>query len=60
VTVLGTPPRDDAAFWRAVALVADQRAWYPGLTLREHLELVRLTHESARWCSPPPTRPGWC
>ena len=51
VTVLGSPPRDDAAFWRAVALVADQPTWYPGLTVREHLELVRLTHEPVRgWC----------
>ena len=51
VTVLGRPPRDDAAFWRAVALVADQPTWYPGLTLREHLELVRLTHEPVGgWC----------
>jgi len=30
VIVLGSPPRDDAAFWRAVALVADQPIWYPG------------------------------
>lgn len=53
VTVLGAPPRDDAAFWRAVTLVADQPTWYPGLTLREHLELVRLTHEPVRgWCLP--------
>ena len=53
VSVLGGPPRDDAAFWRAVALVADQPTWYPGLTLREHLELVRLTHEPVRgWCLP--------
>ena len=53
VTVLGGPPRDDAAFWRAVALVADQPTWYPGLTVREHLELVRLTHEPVRgWCRP--------
>jgi len=51
VTVLGAPPRDDAAFWRAVALVADQPTWYPGLTVREHLELVRLTHEPVNgWC----------
>jgi ABC-2 type transport system ATP-binding protein len=51
VAVLGSPPRDDAAFWRAVALVADQPTWYPGLTVREHLELVRLTHEPVRgWC----------
>jgi energy-coupling factor transporter ATP-binding protein EcfA2 len=53
VTVLGAPPRDDAAFWRAVTLVADQPTWYPGLPLREHLELVRLTHELVRgWCLP--------
>jgi ABC-2 type transport system ATP-binding protein len=51
VTVLGSPPRDDAAFWRAVALAADQPTWYPGLTVREHLELVRRTHEPVRgWC----------
>jgi ABC-type multidrug transport system ATPase subunit len=53
VTVLGAPPRDDAAFWRAVTLVADQPTWYPGLTVREHLELVRMTHEPVRgWCLP--------
>ena len=53
VSVLGARPRDDAAFWRAVALVADQPTWYPGVTLREHLELVRLTHEPVRgWCLP--------
>jgi ABC-2 type transport system ATP-binding protein len=53
LTVLGSPPRDDAGFWRAVALVADQPTWYPGLTVREHLELVRLTHQPLRgWCLP--------
>jgi ABC-2 type transport system ATP-binding protein len=53
VTVLGSPPRDNAAFWRAVALVADQPTWYPGLTVREHLELVRMTHEPiGGWCRP--------
>jgi ABC-type multidrug transport system ATPase subunit len=51
VTVFGSRPRDDPAFWRAVALVADQPTWYPGLTVREHLELIRLTHEPVRgWC----------
>jgi ABC-2 type transport system ATP-binding protein len=51
VTVLGGPPRDNAAFWRAVALVADQPTWYPGLTIRELLELVRMTHEPVSgWC----------
>jgi ABC-2 type transport system ATP-binding protein len=53
VSVFGGPPRDNAAFWREVALVADQPTWYPGLTIREHLELVRLTHEPVRgWCLP--------
>jgi ABC-2 type transport system ATP-binding protein len=53
VAVLGGPPRDDAAFWRAVTLVADQPTWYPGLTVREHLELVRLTHQPIQgWCLP--------
>jgi ABC-2 type transport system ATP-binding protein len=51
VSVLGGPPRDDAAFWRAVAIVADQPTWYPGLTVRELLELVRMTHQPL---------PGWC
>jgi ABC-2 type transport system ATP-binding protein len=45
VTVLGGPPRDSASFWRAVALVADQPTWYPGLTVRELLELVQMTHQ---------------
>jgi ABC-2 type transport system ATP-binding protein len=53
LSVLGSPPRDDAAFWRAVAIVADLPTWYPGLTVREHLELVRLTHTPIRgWCLP--------
>jgi ABC-2 type transport system ATP-binding protein len=48
VSVLGAPPRDDPAFWRAIALVADQPTWYPGLTVREHLELIQLTHQPLR------------
>jgi ABC-2 type transport system ATP-binding protein len=53
VSVLGGPPRDDAGFWRAVAIVADQPTWYPGLTTRELLELVRMTHQPVRgWCLP--------
>jgi ABC-2 type transport system ATP-binding protein len=53
VSVLGVAPRDDPAFWRAVTLVADQPTWYPGLTVREHLELIRLTHQPLRgWCLP--------
>jgi ABC-type multidrug transport system ATPase subunit len=53
VSVLGGPPRDSAEFWRAVAIVADQPTWYPGLTVRELLELVRMTHQPLRdWCLP--------
>jgi ABC-type multidrug transport system ATPase subunit len=53
VSVLGAAPRDDPAFWRAVVMVADQPTWYPGLTVREHLELIRLTHQPPRgWCLP--------
>jgi ABC-2 type transport system ATP-binding protein len=56
VNVLGDMPRDTAEFWRAVALVAEQPTWYPGLTVREHLELVRLTHEPiSGWCLPADT-----
>ena len=46
--VLGGPPRDDSAFWRDVVLMGDEPAWYPGLTVREHLELVRTVHASPR------------
>jgi len=53
VSVLGGPPRDNAEFWRSVAIVADQPTWYPGLTVRELLELVRMTHRPLRgWCLP--------
>ncbi|MEV4416619.1 heme ABC exporter ATP-binding protein CcmA [Catellatospora sp. NPDC049609] len=44
VRVLGAAPTGTPAFWRDVALVAEEPAWYPGLTVREHLELVPLTH----------------
>jgi ABC-2 type transport system ATP-binding protein len=53
LTVLGAAPRDEPEFWRAVTLVGDLPTWYPGLTVREHLELVRLTHEPLQgWCLP--------
>ncbi|GAA1379237.1 ABC transporter ATP-binding protein [Catellatospora chokoriensis] len=47
VEVLGAPPSADAAFWREVGLLAEEPAWYPGLSVREHLELVALTHGGA-------------
>ncbi|NUP61792.1 MAG: heme ABC exporter ATP-binding protein CcmA [Nonomuraea sp.] len=48
VRVFGAPPADDAAFWRRVALLGDEPAWYPGLTAREHLELMGAVHAEAR------------
>ncbi|GII02734.1 heme ABC exporter ATP-binding protein CcmA [Planobispora takensis] len=48
IAVLGGPPRDEPAFWRDVALVADEPAWYPGLTVREHLELMAAVHTGSR------------
>src|ERR1700744_2667555 len=53
VSVLGGPPRDNAEFWRSVAIVADQPTWYPGLTVRELLDLVLMPHQPVRgWCLP--------
>jgi heme ABC exporter ATP-binding subunit CcmA len=48
VRVFGKPPADDAAFWGRVALLGDEPAWYPGLTAREHLELMGAVHAQAR------------
>ncbi|GII60621.1 ABC transporter ATP-binding protein [Sphaerisporangium krabiense] len=48
LTVMDGPPSDEAAFWREVALVADEPAWYPGLTVREHLDLMAAVHRPPR------------
>ncbi|NKY97876.1 heme ABC exporter ATP-binding protein CcmA [Nocardiopsis alborubida] len=48
VSVLGRPPVDEPGFWREVALVGDEPTWYPGLTVREHLELMRAVHGPGR------------
>jgi ABC-type multidrug transport system ATPase subunit len=51
IRVLGGPPRDATDYWRRVVLVADLPTWYPGLTVREHIELVRMTNAPADgWC----------
>jgi ABC-type multidrug transport system ATPase subunit len=44
IEVLGRPPSGDPAFWREAAYAAEEPAWYPGLTAREHLTLTALTH----------------
>ena len=46
VEVLGQAPLGDPRFWREVAYAAEEPAWYPGLTVREHLTLTALTHDS--------------
>ncbi|TMR18560.1 heme ABC exporter ATP-binding protein CcmA [Nonomuraea turkmeniaca] len=48
VRVFGEPPVDDGPFWRRVALLGDEPAWYPGLTTREHLELMAAVHPRTR------------
>jgi len=48
VEVFGAPPVDGPGFWRRVAWAADEPAWYPGLTAREHLELMRAVHGEPR------------
>ncbi|TDD15338.1 heme ABC exporter ATP-binding protein CcmA [Nonomuraea diastatica] len=48
VRVFGEPPADDARFWARVALLGDEPAWYPGLTAREHLELMVAVHTTPR------------
>ncbi|MFI9593037.1 heme ABC exporter ATP-binding protein CcmA [Nonomuraea sp. NPDC052265] len=48
VRVFGAEPADDGPFWRRVALLGDEPAWYPGLTAREHLELMGAVHAEAR------------
>jgi heme ABC exporter ATP-binding subunit CcmA len=48
VEVFGKPPVDEPAFWRRTVLVGDEPAWYPGLTVREHLELMVAVHAAPR------------
>ncbi|KAA9380410.1 heme ABC exporter ATP-binding protein CcmA [Microbispora cellulosiformans] len=48
IDVLGGPPADLPGFWREVALAGDEPAWYPGLSVREHLELMGAVRQDAR------------
>lgn len=45
VGMFDRPPVDEPEFWRDVVLVGDEPAWYPGLSVREHLELMRAVHD---------------
>ncbi|GIE27479.1 hypothetical protein Ait01nite_005240 [Actinoplanes italicus] len=44
IRVFGGEPGDSPDFWRAVATTVEPPTWYPGLTLREHAELVCRAH----------------
>ncbi|MEU8658326.1 ABC transporter ATP-binding protein [Actinoplanes philippinensis] len=44
VRVFGAVPGDSPGFWRAVATTVEPPTWYPGLTTREHAELVCRAH----------------
>ncbi|GAA3123919.1 ABC transporter ATP-binding protein [Streptosporangium carneum] len=48
IRVLGGPPADTAGFWREVVSAGDEPAWYPGLSVREHVELVLSVHGGGR------------
>ncbi|GAA2670644.1 heme ABC exporter ATP-binding protein CcmA [Nonomuraea recticatena] len=48
IEVLDAPPADTAGFWREVALTGDEPAWYPGMSVREHLELAVSVHGGGR------------
>ncbi|MGK5738585.1 ABC transporter ATP-binding protein [Micromonospora sp. URMC 103] len=44
VSVFGEPPDGGVAFWRRVATTVESPTWYHGLTVREHLDLVRVAN----------------
>jgi ABC-type multidrug transport system ATPase subunit len=44
IRVFGEPPGSTPEFWRAVVTTVEPPTWYPGLTVREHAELVCRAH----------------
>ncbi|MFI6262213.1 ATP-binding cassette domain-containing protein [Micromonospora sp. NPDC051006] len=44
VVVFGETPGRGVAFWRQVATTVESPSWYHGLTVREHLDLVRVAN----------------
>jgi ABC-type multidrug transport system ATPase subunit len=44
IRVFGEPPDRGAGFWRRVATTVDNPSWYHGLTVREHVELIRMAN----------------
>jgi ABC-2 type transport system ATP-binding protein len=44
IRVFGARPGSTPEFWRAVVTTVEPPTWYPGLTVREHAELVCRAH----------------
>jgi ABC-2 type transport system ATP-binding protein len=44
IRVFGASPGSTPEFWRAVVTTVEPPTWYPGLTTREHAELVCRAH----------------
>lgn len=44
IKIFGGPPGSTPEFWRAVVTTVEAPTWYPGLTAREHAELVCRAH----------------
>jgi ABC-2 type transport system ATP-binding protein len=44
IRVFGNSPGSTPEFWRAVVSTVEPPTWYPGLTVREHAELVCRAH----------------
>ncbi|NBE82681.1 ABC transporter ATP-binding protein [Micromonospora rubida] len=44
VTVFSMTPGRGVEFWRQVATTVESPSWYQGLTVREHLDLVRVAN----------------
>ena len=44
IRVFGHAPGSTPEFWRAVVTTVEAPTWYPGLTTREHVELVCRAH----------------
>ena len=44
IRIFGRPPGSTPDFWRDVVTTVEPPTWYPGLTVREHAELVCRAH----------------
>ena len=44
IRVFGAEPGETPDFWRAVVTTVEPPTWYPGLTAREHAELICRAH----------------